>query len=533
MGVSAQGEAAQKRKQAQDLLHNSRWTSGSAADLQAGDLLQELRKLREFDLLAQLSERVVRLHPHDPLVRRLQTQALIETGHVTAAIEVAKAGLKGLPDSHPEWSELTGLIGRAYKQIVMDAQGFGDNESIAALRESLKAYAKPHLKDPKNTWHAINLVALSNLAKRMGLNLQGKLNNETLAKQVIATIENKPPGQRDHWDAATLAEANLATGDLSAVERHLNTYLSDTRVKAFDVGSTLRQFRQVWGLEDATDSRRQGILECLRVRLLQLPGGELGLSPKELTLQRTQALPTRAQLEAILGTDGTVSYKWWKEGLDRACSVAAVYAGVDKRIGTSFLVRSLDMKKSDTDELLVLTNFHVVNPLGAGGALRPEDADIAFEAVDPNKRYRIKAIVWSSPVERHDACLLRLVEKPVGIEPLPIAPNLPVIEEGARVYIIGYPAGGGLEFSFQDNALLDHEGPPHGKPANADVCRLRYRTPTEKGSSGSPVFNRNRWEVIALHHAGGILSQLNGKPGTHLANEGIALQSIMGGGKGP
>ena len=35
-----------------------------------------------------------------------------------------------------------------------------------------------------------------------------------------------------------------------------------------------------------------------------------------------------------------------------------------------------------------------------------------------------------------------------------------------------------------------------------DGRRLRYRNNTEKGSSGSPVFNL-AWELLALHHIGG------------------------------
>jgi V8-like Glu-specific endopeptidase len=121
---------------------------------------------------------------------------------------------------------------------------------------------------------------------------------------------------------------------------------------------------------------------------------------------------------------------------------------------------------------------------------------------------------------------LRLTEEP-AIQPLPIARDLPLLTNGARVYVIGYPAGGGLAFSMQDNALLDHEGPQAGTPPSPNVLRVHYRAPTEKGSSGSPVFNRSSWQVIALHHAGGELPKLNGKPGTHPANEGIALMSII------
>ena len=278
--MSASGKVESARKMAIDLLAGPRWRSGGGQEVLARKLLPQLRDLREFDLLTQLSERVARSHPHDPLIRRLQTQGLIETGHTTAAIEVARSGLKGLADSHGEWSELNGLIGRAYKQIVMDAAEPRDPDSRAALRESLKAYAKPYRKDTNNTWHAINLAAVSSFAKRVGIKSPANLGARELAGAVIQTIETKPENIRDHWDAATLAEAYLALSDLAEVERHLKTYLADARVSAFDVGSTLRQFSQVWGLKDAKDARERGILQALGARLLQLPGADIGLSPQ-------------------------------------------------------------------------------------------------------------------------------------------------------------------------------------------------------------------------------------------------------------
>jgi V8-like Glu-specific endopeptidase len=108
------------------------------------------------------------------------------------------------------------------------------------------------------------------------------------------------------------------------------------------------------------------------------------------------------------------------------------------------------------------------------------------------------------------------------------------VEPNARVYIIGHPGGRDLAFSFQDNELLDHEGPPAGRPQIPDVWRLHYRAPTEGGSSGSPVFNGRLWEVIALHHKGGKMGmpKLNGKDGTYAANEGLSIRSIAAASKG-
>jgi hypothetical protein len=231
-------------------------------------------------------------------------------------------------------------------------------------------------------------------------------------------------------------------------------------------------------------------------------------------------------LEAILGEAGHETYVWWKTGLDRAVSVAAVYERNGERMGTAFVVRAGDLGRQPNAERLVLTNFHVVNEHGASLGIRPEAAEIAFEAVGP-RRHLIDEIVWTSPPDRHDASLLRLKEPITGLDPLPLASALPPIDDRARVNIIGHPRGGSLSFSFKDNELLDHEGFPSGAPQIPGVCRVHYRAPTQVGSSGSPVFNGKLWEVIALHHKGGKqMPKLNAKSGTYGANEGLALLAI-------
>ena len=85
-----------------------------------------------------------------------------------------------------------------------------------------------------------------------------------------------------------------------------------------------------------------------------------------------------------------------------------------------------------------------------------------------------------------------------------------------KAFVVGHPASGALQFSLHDSMLLDV----------CDYERLmHYRTPTEPGSSGSPVSN-SRWEVVALHHAGAPnVRRLHGE-GEYEANEGITLRSI-------
>jgi hypothetical protein len=173
---------------------------------------------------------------------------------------------------------------------------------------------------------------------------------------------------------------------------------------------------------------------------------------------------------AILGSKGAQTYRWWRTGLECARSVASIRQRLGSRIGTGFLVRAASLGLQPPEELLVLTNFHVVNEDGISPGIRPSDAEVVFEAADTSRAYSVSKIVWSSPVTNHDASVLRLQDAVTGIDPMRFAKALPAVEDGATVYIIGYPGGRDLAFSFQDNELLDHEGAPAGNPQIKGGC---------------------------------------------------------------
>ncbi len=522
-GVDAVRERAQQTLQALRGL-------GSEAEIAAAKaLVLQLRNQRDYALMAELAEAVARRDPDSATNRRLHAQCLIETGQVTPAIELLRSLTRRLPKAHPEYAEATGLLGRAHKQIFFDAGDKASASAREALKRAIEAYRGPYERDPAaHTWHGVNLVALLTRARMLGMRVAPDLDPQAIAARVVAALQAMPEDKRDGWFLPMLAEASLGLRDWTVIDENVRRYVASPNAKAFHIASTLRQFTQVWDLENRGE-RGRALVDLLRARLLRLEQGEVRLSAEELQRLRAQTATEAGRPEAILGTYGAQTYQWWRTGIERAASVAAIKRRLGNRTGTGFLVRAGDLGREPAEELLLLTNFHVVNKTGVHNGLRPEEAEVVFEAVDAGRAYGVAQIVWSSPVDRHDAALLRLDGPIAGIEPLPIAAALPAVEEGAQVYLIGHPGGRDLAFSFQDNELLDHEGPPLGKPQIPGVVRLHYRAPTEGGSSGSPVFNARLWQVIGLHHLGGKIGvrRLNGKEGTYGANEGIALHSIV------
>jgi hypothetical protein len=69
--------------------------------------------------------------------------------------------------------------------------------------------------------------------------------------------------------------------------------------------------------------------------------------------------------------------------------------------------------------------------------------------------------------------------------------DMPLIPESSPLFIIQHPLG-------QDQ---QESGGVFIRQKADDISRILYSSPSEKGTSGSPVFNRINWRVVALHNA--------------------------------
>lgn len=87
----------------------------------------------------------------------------------------------------------------------------------------------------------------------------------------------------------------------------------------------------------------------------------------------------------------------------------------------------------------------------------------------------------------------------------------PVFRQKQHFNIIQHPDGRHKEVALQDNEI-----------DTLFTNVVRYKSDTEPGSSGSPVFD-NLWQLVALHHAGGDQDA----DGKWLNNEGIRIDKII------
>lgn len=170
---------------------------------------------------------------------------------------------------------------------------------------------------------------------------------------------------------------------------------------------------------------------------------------------------------------------------------------------------------------LILTNHHVLHDWSREGAPATGVAvDFGFE-VDTSGNTRVFERCVGDPdsiagERRHDWAVVRLVKAPTKVPYtiLPLSAARPV-EIDDRVYIIQHPFGGCKQIGLHHNDV---------RMVGDDV--MHYRTDTESGSSGAPVFNEN-WQVVALHHRWVDVGQRSAR--RVFRNEGVMIARVVEG----
>ncbi|MEM7553063.1 MAG: trypsin-like peptidase domain-containing protein [Cyanobacteria bacterium P01_A01_bin.84] len=212
--------------------------------------------------------------------------------------------------------------------------------------------------------------------------------------------------------------------------------------------------------------------------------------------------------EKIIGEKTLRPISFLQQGLEVSRSVA--YIGVrnsqESWSGTGFLVT----------RNLLLTNNHVLpSPDLRSGTIFRFNYEENFQGeAQTTDEYRPKSNGIFHTNKALDYTLVEIEGEPGqkwGCLPLMMSRE---IRRDNRVNIIQHPLGQPKQISLQNN-FVQYVG--------GNV--VQYVTSTLQGSSGSPVFN-DAWEVVALHHAGGNISE----PTTqrrYFRNEGTLVESII------
>lgn len=471
-------------------------------------LLRALRRKRKFGEINLMAQALMDGGRNEAAVRTAHAQALVDQGQLMPAQLIGRAVLSEAGLTANERAEALGLLGRVDKQHYVNARRPDDPRQQEHLRQALASYGTVYPADPTRVWHGINIVALLARAERDGVDVGGqRADFRVIARTILdhlAKIE-ADRGDLEYWDRATSMEAHIALGEFDQALLDLRDYVTDAQTDAFECTSTLRQLREVWQI-DETSGPGALLIAGLQSAILRRTGGEVELRKSDVQqgLQRNFTGVPDLPLE------------WWKNGLARCAAVARIEDLNGRRVGTGFLVRREDFL-GEAGPPVLMTNWHVVSEGGTfPNSLSPAHARANFEACDRIYPIGKEMLAYSSKLDVSLLSLDNFDDRP-GFCPIEPPPARFTAEQKSRLYVIGYPGGRGLSFSLHDSEWLDSDG-----------TLVHYRTPTEPGSSGSPVFDEKYWSLIALHHRGlDDMQRLRGQEGKYQANEGISVTAIQ------
>lgn len=455
-------------------------------------LMRRKRLFSELDHAASLFHMVGHTAP---VIRRQWAQSLLDQNRVTQALTTLEKMSDAFATDPDEGPEIRGLIGRAYKQLYLN-EGGAENlqKAIAAYEVDWKSRRGDY------RWQGINVVALLERAKIDGVKIGIAPDTAEFAQAILDDIDER--GAMGAWDYATAMEACVARADTVAALDWARQYVLHPGGDAFELASTLRQLEEVWRLTGT--AMGDLLLPVLASALLQREGATLQPIP-------LNCIRDPAGFEAVWGSEGIVRMEWLDALLERCKAVARISDVVTGQPeGTGFLMNGASFGPVWADHTVFITNSHVVSANPADEApLRPEGAVAEFTRLIGRPKINLGRLIYCSPRVEMDVSIFE-VNAPSDACLLESYPYLPKISANAakpeRIYIVGHPNGAELAVSLYDNSLVEYERQ-----------YVRYRSPTEGGSSGSPVFNA-KLKSFAAHHRALYDRQLN---------EGVVLQAIV------
>jgi hypothetical protein len=499
-----------------------------APEMEWRPLLALLRESRRYDELLAVADALLAGGVTDPRVWRAVGQGLVDHDRPAAALLVFQSLIERA-ETADEVTEAHGGIGRCAKEMFLATTV----QPVRAkrLQQAYDAYRSMYDIDPQaNYWHGINVAALLARAAREGFTLippptgeaksledvyrsGSTLDLVTESRRVAQDVLAAVAGLHDMWSYMTACEACIALCRNDEAVHWAEAIVDLGAASAFELTSLLRQLTQVWQLTIGA-SPGDRLLPLLRAELLRCNGGDIVLDPVDVRDPRFDS-ELGSPLERVFGSTRFVSLGWYRTGLARCRAVARIENANQDGIGTGFLVSGPTLHP-DLPPLVLVTNAHVVPE-----AVSPVGARVVFHGLDddgPRHQIRVRQVLWSQSSAGLDTTLLALEAYPETVAPVSVAEQLPRLggRTKPRAYVIGHPGGRETpQFSLQDNAILDY-----------DHLLLHYRSPTEHGSSGSPVFD-NEWNLIGLHHAGHHdAPRLHAGGGSYAANEAIVLDAI-------
>jgi V8-like Glu-specific endopeptidase len=178
----------------------------------------------------------------------------------------------------------------------------------------------------------------------------------------------------------------------------------------------------------------------------------------------------------------------------------AKQAGKVGKLGCRFDYVRLPSGKDDPGQLIMVDGAKAVDTSPYSAAektAKPDDPLPTLDELD----YALLPLTSRVGEQQVDGAERGWIPLPKAV--LPLAADAPIL-------IVQHPEGAPMKLALDTQAVIG---------MNGNKTRLRYRTNTDPGSSGSPVFTMD-WDIVALHHYG------DPKYLNPLFNQGVPIELI-------